>query len=387
MFVAAAVPAYEILGAYEDSRPLLIADVPSTLESADSVFRKAAASVSGKLLFLNAKIAVMDAEDDVKAALLESALPFAAELIPVARSKVSLPAAATENPIAQRLQTVQKSETVQRLIDAVSTDNLYNVLNELSTKFFTRQAQSTGAYEAQEWIARIYTALGYSVSIFPFRPDYAPNVIAELRGSIEPEKYVIIGAHFDCRMTNTYDTTSRAPGADDDGSGTTAVLEIARVLAESGLRFRYTIRIASWGGEEQGLLGSTAYVADLKAKGVNVVAYLNADMLGFKIPSKPITLGMKGPYTTTWLNDIVNSITATYFPTLPISTSNSCCSDYKPFYEAGYPASGFFENDEGASSYPCYHNVCDTIAEVNMEQVTLFAKAMIASTATFAEPQ
>eukprot|EP00002_Diphylleia_rotans_P022522 TRINITY_DN440_c0_g2_i1.p1 TRINITY_DN440_c0_g2~~TRINITY_DN440_c0_g2_i1.p1 ORF type:complete len:452 (-),score=94.25 TRINITY_DN440_c0_g2_i1:136-1491(-) len=386
MLIAAMAPTTEYLQDYDPSRFVYIVDLTQAKSQDVDRIADVINKVSGRVMYSTLTLMIFDVERMEHSSKIEDVLPAGVDLIPVARSRVSPPALSDDSPIYSKLRNLEKSEVIQRLIDQISNEKLYSVLDHLSNQYTTRNALSAGAVEAQEWIARLYASLGYSVTIQPFFTGFSPNVIAELRGSVEPEKYVVIGAHYDCRMSNTYDNTSRAPGADDDGSGTTAVLEIARVLVESGIRFRYSIRIASWGGEEQGLLGSTAYVKELKSKNVNVVAYLNADMLGFKIPRKAITLGMKGPYTTTWLNNLVNSITAKYFPTLPIASSSSCCSDYKPFYENGYPASGFFENDEGASSYPCYHNVCDTISEVNMEQLTLFTRAMIASTATIAEP-
>jgi len=72
----------------------------------------------------------------------------------------------------------------------------------------------------------------------------------------------------------------RAPGADDNGSGTANVLELARLFTKSSLKFKYTIRFCSWSGEEGGLLGSRAYAKEMKEKNVNIIAVLNSDMLG-----------------------------------------------------------------------------------------------------------
>jgi len=102
----------------------------------------------------------------------------------------------------------------------------------------------------------------------------------------------------------------RAPGADDNGSGSAAVLEIARAFANSGIRyvnttippfvnagdvidqssyvlpsFKHTIRFCFWSGEEQGLYGSRDYAAKAKATNENIIAALNADMIGSLILS------------------------------------------------------------------------------------------------------
>jgi pimeloyl-ACP methyl ester carboxylesterase len=83
-------------------------------------------------------------------------------------------------------------------------------------------------------------------------PQY--NVVADLIGDVHPEEYVIVGGHLD-----SWDI---APGATDNGTGVATTLEAARLLVESGARPGRTIRFMLWGGEEQGLLGSRAWVAD-----------------------------------------------------------------------------------------------------------------------------
>lgn len=102
------------------------------------------------------------------------------------------------------------------------------------------------------------------------------NVIAEIPGSDLAHEVVILGAHMD--------TTPGATGATDNATGTSAMLEAVRVIKTLGLQPRRTIRVALWGGEEQGLLGSRAYVAEHfgteaspKPAHANVVAYYNLD--------------------------------------------------------------------------------------------------------------
>jgi hypothetical protein len=102
------------------------------------------------------------------------------------------------------------------------------------------------------------------------------NTIADIPGSDLADEVVIIGAHFD--------TTPAATGATDNATGSAAMMEAARVIKALGLRPRRTIRIALWGGEEQGLLGSRAYVAEHygtetapKPAHAKVAAYYNLD--------------------------------------------------------------------------------------------------------------
>lgn len=108
------------------------------------------------------------------------------------------------------------------------------------------------------------------------------NVIARLEGR-DPRRVIVMGAHYDSCVCadDRWDAVSDAPGADDDGSGTSAVLELARVLSS---RFRNgidaTIVFALYAGEEQGLFGSTALARRLHDEGYTVVAAMTDDIVG-----------------------------------------------------------------------------------------------------------
>jgi Zn-dependent M28 family amino/carboxypeptidase len=78
-------------------------------------------------------------------------------------------------------------------------------------------------------------------------------VLAIQRGTVDPNRVVIISGHIDSRVTDVMNATADSPGANDDGSGTAAVIEAARVLSKH--RFPYTIVYAVLSGEEQGLHG------------------------------------------------------------------------------------------------------------------------------------
>src|SRR5262249_10350651 len=99
-------------------------------------------------------------------------------------------------------------------------------------------------------------------------PMQVNNVVAEIPGREKPDEWIIIGAHLDSWDYGT--------GAQDNGSGCAMVLEAARAIAAFGAP-RRSIRFALWGGEEQGILGSAAYVKSHKAELGKCVAALNTD--------------------------------------------------------------------------------------------------------------
>lgn len=104
------------------------------------------------------------------------------------------------------------------------------------------------------------------------------NVVAIQRGTSDPGRYVVIQGHYDSRVSDVMDATSDAPGANDNGSGTAAALEAARVLSKH--RFDATLVYAALAGEEQGLFGGRILAAHAKENGWRVAGVLNNDIVG-----------------------------------------------------------------------------------------------------------
>ncbi|HET7604705.1 MAG TPA: M20/M25/M40 family metallo-hydrolase [Sphingomicrobium sp.] len=109
-------------------------------------------------------------------------------------------------------------------------------------------------------------------------PTAVCDMVAIQRGTERPNDVVIITGHIDSRVTDVMDFTSDAPGANDDGSGTAAVIEAARVLSKH--KFPGTIVYAALSGEEQGLYGAKVLANYAKAQGWNVVTDINNDIIG-----------------------------------------------------------------------------------------------------------
>jgi len=111
-------------------------------------------------------------------------------------------------------------------------------------------------------------------------PTTITNVVATLHGT-DPksaDRVYVVGGHYDSRVTDVLNATSDAPGANDDGSGTSAVLELARVMAPHPTEA--TIVFVAFAGEEQGLFGSDHFAALAKENGWNIQGVLNMDIIG-----------------------------------------------------------------------------------------------------------
>ncbi len=111
-------------------------------------------------------------------------------------------------------------------------------------------------------------------------PTRITNVMATLRGTdpTSADRVYVVGAHYDSRVTDVLNATSDAPGANDDASGTSAVLELARVFAPHPTEA--TIVFVAFAGEEQGLLGSDHFAQLARDNGWNIQGVLNMDIIG-----------------------------------------------------------------------------------------------------------
>src|SRR5256714_12165261 len=121
----------------------------------------------------------------------------------------------------------------------------------------------------QRWLEKGPVTLQISFQNQVTGPMQANNVVAEIRGSEKPDEWVIVGAHLD--------SWDFATGAQDNGSGAAQVLEAARAIAALGVPPKRSIRFALWGGEEEGLVGSLAYVQQHAAELDKCIANLNTD--------------------------------------------------------------------------------------------------------------
>jgi hypothetical protein len=272
------------------------------------------------------------------------------------------------------------------ILNTVRPERIHQFITTLAdeNQFFSRQSQSQGAWDASYFLETTFRDFGFTVSRRVFRDDMSDNVVAEITGTDYPDEIIVIGAHYDSRSTNSGSTTQRAPGADDNASGTSTLLEFATIISEQGLSFRRTLRLVCFSGEEQGLIGSRAYARELADAGENVVAMFNGDMLGWKQTTQPITLGMMNRFIDPALLAEANLVTRDYVPTLPIGSTAACCSDQQSFTENGFSAIGYFENTANSVVYPHYHQSTDLPQYVNVEQLGLQGTALMAAACTWA---
>jgi|688.fasta_scaffold00475_33 hypothetical protein len=192
-----------------------------------------------------------------------------------------------------------------------------------------------------------------------FRPGPVPctNVVAEWRGAEKPEEFVLVGAHLD--------TWDGAQGAQDNGTGVATTLEAARVIAKLGIRPRRSIRFVLFGGEEQGLFGSEAYVREHADALERCSAVLIHDG-----GASPLA-GLKASYAMVPELERVFAPLAGLDPARPVRVEevlgleNSGDSDHAPFLSGKRPTPAFFWEQSGAGYTRVHHTQHDRLDSVD----------------------
>ncbi len=202
--------------------------------------------------------------------------------------------------VTQAQEIIKRDPMISNMVEEISRDNIEAYIQKL-VSFHTRHNLSVqgnpeiGIGAAWNWVKnemRKYIPgsggrlsvefVNYTVGGEGQRIDKETelrNVIATMQGT-DPadDRVLLISAHLDSRVEDNYDSTTFAPGANDDGSGVAAILELVRIM--STREFPATIKFMILTGEEHGLYGASAMADIASEENWNIVAMLNNDMIG-----------------------------------------------------------------------------------------------------------
>jgi Tol biopolymer transport system component len=298
---------------------------------------------------------------------------------------VELDRKVTKADVLSRLRTNLKSETalkaagtaafqpiaadVRRVVNDASVARIFDYEKALFD-FDSKNITQPGNRRAAEFLFNTYASFGYTPEYQWFEPRNAfggktANVVATLRGTENPGLVYVVSSHFD--------SVEAGPGADDDTSGTAALLEAARVLA--GHPLPATIVFASMTGEEGGLLGSREFARRAVEGKVHVAGVLNNDMIGWMNDQR---MDNTIRYANPGIRDIQHA--AAFLFTRLIT--------YDALYWKGTDAASFYDvyGDiiGGIGSYPVlgsphYHQSTDLLEHENHQLITETSKTTIAT--------
>ena len=323
--------------------------------------------------------------------------PFDINIIPAEPSVSGTPQSYVASAVA-----LTRNPRVAAMIDQVQQSALYDETGNLSGEnavyifgnpytIITRHTTSgTPIQNATQYVYERIVAMGLNVSFhdWSISPYSNRNVVGTKTGRSKPTEIVLVTAHLD-----DMPKTAPAPGADDNASGSAALLTAARIMASGS--FERTIRFVFFTGEEQGLYGSQAYSDAVFQAGENIVAVYNMDMISWDAKNGPtLRLHTRTSSNPGYNADMAIAVTfsdvvATYALSsglTPIITSDGeSASDHSSFWYNGYAAILAIEDDYDDFN-PYYHTSDDIRQRLNMTYFTNFTKASVGTVAHLALP-
>jgi aminopeptidase YwaD len=270
--------------------------------------------------------------------------------------------------------------------DLVSQTNITTMLQEFGN-LGVKTTGSTANTDALNWLKAKYLSYGYTASQMSEDPftfgnnnTSSKNLVITKTGTVYPNTYVIICGHYD---------TITGPGVSDNGSGTSIILEAARILKD--IPTEYSIKFINFSGEEQGLLGSNHYANNVVflngTRQLNVRLVFNIDQVGGKLGNLNTAIKCESDQSGQTGNNAASlsftqqlaTCTTLYSP-LQTVMSNAYSSDYMPFEANGDIITGFYENVRSYNE----HTINDTFANVDPTYVFNAGKAAVGALQHFA---
>lgn len=266
----------------------------------------------------------------------------------------------------------------------VSQTNVNTYLQEFEG-LGVKTTGSTANNNAYNWLKNKYLSFGYSESEitrdnFTYGGNSTSNLIVTKTGTKYPNTYIIVCGHYD---------TITGTGTNDNGSGVSVILEVARLL--KNVNTEYSIKFINFSGEEQGLLGSAHYVSNVvnaTNPKMNIRLVLNIDEVGGIKGQTNDTItcerdessnpSANNAASNTFTQQLMNCVTL--YSTLKTNLSYAYASDYMPFQANGEIITGLFEYNET----PYAHTANDTYANLDPVYIYKIAKATVGAVQHFA---
>jgi len=276
---------------------------------------------------------------------------------------------------------------VENIINEVNLDSLIYYLRNLSGEDsvvvygentrIEHRVSNWGNNLAADYLTQTLEGFGLTTYVQEYS-DNGKNIYAVQEGTVYPDEYYMICAHYDA--VDYY-------CADDNGSGSSGVLEAARLFSD--IQFEYSIIYALWDEEEIGLIGSNYYATQAASNGDVIHAVINMDMISWD-GDDDMVVEIHSSYqaNSNDLSDYIVEVNELYeIPLTPvIELPGTTASDHSRFWDNGYAAVLIIEEYFGGDFNPYYHTEEDRIAILNMPYFHEMAKLSLGALASMAVP-
>jgi hypothetical protein len=316
----------------------------------------------------------------------------------------------------QQATSAQLNPMIVKIVESISTDSLKSNLQTL-VSFGTRNTFSdtvsatTGIGAARRWIYRRFKSYsaangnrlkvyfdffdqplsGRAAEATGMQTVRTANVVAVLPGT-KTNRMLVVGGHYDSMNRDRYDGKVEANGANDDGSGTTVVMELARVMSQ--LQFEHTLAFIAFTGEEQGLWGSTHFAKTAKERGDVIDAAFTNDIVGNihggdgSVENNRLRCFSPDPMDSDSRQAArhICKMASRYVPEISVDLIFRLDrvgrgGDHRPFTENGYAGVRFTEANE---NYGRQHTIDDKIDMVSFDYMARVAKVNATALASLA---
>jgi bacterial leucyl aminopeptidase len=279
-------------------------------------------------------------------------------------------------PADKSTYEIKHQNEVSAALKNVVADNIWQTLAHL-TSYHNRSSTKDTGVDAANWLKSTFEAMATeygrtdTATYFVKTGHYKQPSLVTVIGNDIKAPGIVIGAHMD-----TLD--GRMPGAGDDGSGSSSIMEMARVLLSSNASFKRPIYIIWYAAEERGLVGSQYVVEHFQDHSIPVKAAIQFDMTGYRVDPKDPTMWVYTDHVDRGLSNFVAKLIDTYVQ-VPVDYSlcGYGCSDHASWDDEGIPAAFPCESSFDEHN-PYIHSSSDTMELLSLEHMTNFSKLAVA---------
>lgn len=246
-----------------------------------------------------------------------------------------------------RPMAIERNTDIENALQEISENNLKATvqwLSSFSDRYNKGATPNKHVVEMQNKLQDLMknSKVPYQISLIDHQSTAQKSIRVRLIGQTRPQEIIVLGGHLDSINQSWGGGTKIAPGADDNASGSSNILEVLRIVSQKATPQR-TVDFFWYAGEESGLLGSAEIAKSYKANKQNVIAVLQLDMTLFPGAGE-LTIGSMTDFTSAWLRDYLKAINPIYLKAQ--ITEDQCgygCSDHASWFRQGYPTLMPFE--------------------------------------------